>query len=110
LLQTSAKAGGRGWIAGGIAIALLVVLISPFASGFPDGLEWVAGENGFLDTAVDAPFQLLPDYTIPDLGESGLSTILAGIIGALVVAAIAFGLARLLRGKRLETKSMESGD
>jgi cobalt/nickel transport system permease protein len=103
LLQTSAEAGGRGWIIGGIAITLLVVLVSPFASGFPDGLEWVAGENGFLDTAVDAPFQLLPDYTIPALGETGLSTILAGVIGALVVAAIAFGLAHLLRGKKLET-------
>ncbi len=110
LLQTSAKAGGRGWIVGGIAVTLLVILVSPFASGFPDGLEWVAEEKGFLDTAVDAPFQILPDYSIPALGENGLSTILAGVIGALVVAAIAFGLARLLRGKRLETKRLETGD
>lgn len=110
LLQTSAEAGGRGWIVGGIAIALLVVLISPFASGFPDGLEWVAEEKGFLDTAVAAPFEILPDYTIPTLGETGVSTILAGVIGALLVAGIAFGLARLLRGRRLETKSLETGD
>jgi cobalt/nickel transport system permease protein len=110
LLQTSAEAGGRGWIVGGIVIALLVILVSPFASGFPDGLEWVAEQKGFLDTAVDAPFQILPDYTIPALGETGLSTILAGVIGALLVAAIAFGLARMLRGRRLETKRLETGD
>jgi cobalt/nickel transport system permease protein len=110
LLQTSAEAGGRGWIVAGIAISLLVVLVSPFASGFPDGLEWVAEEKGFLDTAVDAPFQILPDYTIPTLGETGLSTILAGIIGALLVAGIAFGLARSLGKKKLETKGLESGD
>ena len=109
LLQTSAVAGGRGWIAGGIIVTLLVVLISPFASGFPDGLEWVAEENGFLHTAVSAPFQILPDYTIPALGETGLSTILAGVIGALVVAVIAFGLAHLLRGKKLENRP-ETGD
>ncbi|MCB9422345.1 MAG: PDGLE domain-containing protein [Ardenticatenaceae bacterium] len=110
LLQTSAEAGGRGWIVGGIAVTLLIVLISPFASGFPDGLEWVAEESGFLHTAVDAPFQILPDYTIPVLGETGLSTIVAGIVGALVVAAITFGLARLLRGKKLETKRLGTGD
>jgi len=108
LLQTSAETDGRGWIVVGIAIALLVILVSPFASGFPDRLEWVAEENGFLDTAVDAPFQVLPGYTIPMLGESGLSTILAGVIGALIVAVIAFGLARLLRGR--ETKRLETGD
>jgi cobalt/nickel transport system permease protein len=99
LLQRSATAGGRGWVAGGIVVALLVVLLSPLASGFPDGLEWVAGETGFLETARDAPFELLPDYTIPLLGETPLSTILAGVLGALLVAAIAVLVARALRGR-----------
>lgn len=111
LLQTSAEAGGRGWVVGGIIITLLVILVSPFASGFPDGLEWVAEEKGFWDTAVDAPFQLLPDYTIPALDETGLSTIAAGIIGALLVAGIAFSIARMLRGKAVANdKFLESGD
>jgi cobalt/nickel transport system permease protein len=60
-------------------------------------LEWVAEQAGFLDTAVDSPFQILPDYTIPVLGETGVSTIVAGIIGALVVAGVTFGLGRILR-------------
>ena len=104
LLSESAQAGGRGWIVGGVVVTLLVVLISPFASGFPDGLEWVAEEKGFLDTAVSsAPFELLPNYTIPLLGETGLSTIVAGLVGVLIVALLAIGLTRLLRPARLET-------
>ena len=97
LLTDDAPAGSGKWIVSGIVLALLVVLLAPFASGSPDGLEWVAGQAGFLDTAVNAPFQILPDYTIPGLGETRLSTILAGIVGALVVAAVTFGLGRLLR-------------
>ena len=80
-----------------ILLALVVVLFAPLASGSPDGLEWVAAQTGFIDTALDAPYELLPDYTIPGLGETGLSTILAGVIGALVVAGITFGLGRVLR-------------
>lgn len=97
LMQRSATAGGRGWIAAGALVSLLVVLLSPLASGFPDGLEWVAAETGFLQTARDAPFELLPDYTMPFLGETALSTIVAGLLGALIVAAVAYLAARALR-------------
>lgn len=103
LLERSATAGGRGWIAGGIAVALLVVILSPLASGFPDGLEWVAEETGFIDAARDAPFELLPDYTIPLLGDSALSTVLAGAIGALLVGGVAYLISRLLRARRVRT-------
>ena len=99
LLERSAAAGGRGWVAAGGAVALLVVVLSPLASSFPDGLEWVAGETGFLESARAAPFELLPDYTIPFLGETALSTILAGAVGALLIAAVAVVLARVLRDR-----------
>ncbi len=95
LLQESGTAGGRGWIVGGVVAVLLVLLISPFASGFPDGLEWVAEEQGFIDTAVAAPFQLLPDYTLPFLGETAVSTIVAGLVGALLVAIFVIGFSKL---------------
>lgn len=103
LLERSATAGGRGWIAGGIAVALLVVVISPLASGFPDGLEWAAEETGFLSAAREAPFELLPDYTIPMLGEGALSTILAGAVGALLVGGAAYLIGRTLRARRLRS-------
>jgi cobalt/nickel transport system permease protein len=62
--------------------------ISPFASGDPDGLERVAEDLGFLGTGLDAPYQIIPDYTIPFLGETALSTIFAGVVGILVVGLI----------------------
>jgi cobalt/nickel transport system permease protein len=100
LLQTSAEAGGRGWIVAGILIAFVVVLFAPLASAFPDGLEWVAEQNGFLGAAREAPYSILPDYVIPALGDSGLSTILAGAIGTIIVALLAYGVAWLLRRGR----------
>ena len=40
--KSVAAQSGRGWILAGVAISLLVVLLSPLASAFPDGLERVA--------------------------------------------------------------------
>jgi len=100
LLEGSAEAGGRGWIVAGLGLSFLVVLLAPFASGLPDGLEWVAEENAFLGAAREAPFEVLPDYTVPLLGDSALSTIAAGLVGALLVAAVALATARLLRRER----------
>jgi cobalt/nickel transport system permease protein len=77
-------------------IALVVVLFSPLASADPDGLERVAENIGFLGAGADAPYTILPDYTIPFLGATSLSTIVAGIIGAVLVAAIAVGIGRAL--------------
>lgn len=104
LLEAGAESGGRGWIAVGGIATLVVVLLAPLASAFPDGLERVAEQTGFIDTAVSAPFQLLPDYTIPGLGETAVSTILAGIVGAIIVGLVAYGLTRVLNNRR-ETAS-----
>lgn len=92
--------GDYKWVAGGILISIIVVLLSPFASINPDGLERVAENLEFLILGKDAPYQLLPDYTIPLLGESGLSTILAGIIGIIVVFMIAYGIGRGLQQRK----------
>ncbi len=80
-----AEKGGRGWITAGVVVSLIAVLLSPLASGDPDGLERVAEDLGFLEFGLDAPYTILPDYTIPFLGETALSTIVAGVVGALVV-------------------------
>jgi cobalt/nickel transport system permease protein len=96
----AAAAGGRGWALAGLAVALAVVLLAPVASADPDGLERVAEDIGFLEQATDAPYAVLPDYTIPVLGESGPSTIVAGIVGALVVAGVAVGAGYAARRQR----------
>lgn len=97
LLHDTADKGGQGWVIGGIVITVLLVLFAPLASAFPDGLEWVAEQRGFGDTAVDAPYALLPDYTLPFLGETALSTIVAGLIGVAVVMGLTVTLTRTLR-------------
>jgi cobalt/nickel transport system permease protein len=96
--ETAAK-GGRGWIYAGVIISLLAVLLSPLASANPDGLERVAEDMGFLQLGQEAPYQILPDYTIPFLGETALSTIVAGVVGALVVLGLMIILGRSLQRK-----------
>lgn len=95
---TSAK-GGRGWVYAGIVVTLFAVLLSPLASADPDGLERVAEDMGFLYLGQSAPYQILPDYTIPFLGETALSTIVAGVVGALVVLGLVIVLGQSLRRK-----------
>ncbi len=86
--------GGKGWIFVGALLSLVVVLLSPLASANPDGLERVATDLGFLGQGADAPYQILFDYTLPFLGDGAFSTIAAGLIGILIVAALIVFLAR----------------
>jgi len=103
--EETASSGGRGWIFAGIIVTLLAVLISPLASSNPDGLERVAENIGFLESGVSAPYNILPDYTIPLLGETGLSTILAGIVGSFVLIGLLILVGRgLLANKRTEVE------
>ncbi len=100
--------GGRGWIAAGGIITLLTVLLAPLASANPDGLERVAEKLGFINAGRGAPYQIFPDYTIPLLGETPLSTILAGAIGALAAGVIVVLAMRLLRQR--PDQSLSAGD
>ncbi|NCP88250.1 MAG: cobalamin biosynthesis protein CbiM [Anaerolineae bacterium CG_4_9_14_3_um_filter_57_17] len=100
--EKSAQQGGGGWVWAGILLSLATVLFSPLVSASPDGLERVADNLGFLSQGVSAPYQLLPDYTIPFLGETALSTIAAGAIGALVVLGVVVLIGRNLRKRSAE--------
>ena len=97
--QAVADKGGRGWVVVGGVVALATVLLSPLASADPDGLERVATDMGFLRLSQSAPYKLLPDYTIPFLGQTALSTIVAGAVGALVVLGLMIVLGNALRRK-----------
>jgi len=95
--KATAEKGGRGWVYAGVVVALLAVLLSPLASASPDGLERVAENMGFLHLGQSAPFQILPDYTVPFLGKTPLSTIVAGAVGALVVLGLMIVVGQSLR-------------
>lgn len=91
--------GSRGWVLAGAAISLLVILLSPLASADPDGLERVAGDLGFLNVGQSAPYEVIPDYALPFLGATPVSTIVAGVIGLIVVGAIIVLLGQALKAK-----------
>lgn len=107
------------WVMIGLVLALAVTLLAPLASPYQDGLERVATAlsapddvgvapvgftvpktQQFFGEIRDAPFEVLPDYTIPSLGEGGLSTIAAGMIGTLIVFGGAYAVAWLSRRRR----------
>lgn len=88
------------WWAVGLVIALGLVLLSPLASAWPDGLERVAEDQGFIDLAQDPLYELIPDYVLPGVGHEQLATILAGLIGVLVLFGVGFGVGYLLRVRR----------
>lgn len=91
------RASWRAVALGGLGLSLVVaMLLGPFASEFPDGLEYVGEHLGFLGEA-PAPVvpPVLPDYGVPGWEDyARLGTAAAGAIGTLVVFAFAAGLAR----------------
>lgn len=90
----------RTFLVVGVAVALLLAGgVSFYASSNPDGLEYVAEQTGFLDTAqenaaADGP---LADYRTEGVEDERLSGGLAGVVGALVVLLLAGGLAFAVR-------------
>ncbi len=87
----------KSWWIVGLLLALGLALLSPLASPHPDGLERVAEDHGFIDRAQDAPFQIIADYLFPGIQNEAMATILAGLIGTLVMFGVGLGLAWLLR-------------
>jgi cobalt/nickel transport protein len=83
-----------GFVLAGLLVAFVVgVLLSPFASSFPDGLERVAEDKGFIERAVELRFPfLVPDYTFPGINNEKLATSLAGLVGV----AVTFGVTVLI--------------
>jgi cobalt/nickel transport protein len=96
----------RLFLLGGLLVAAgLALFVSGFASGSPDGLEKVAGDKGFLQTARDHPFAdgPLADYAVKGIDNERLSTGVSGLIGVLVTFGIGltlFALVRALRTRR----------
>lgn len=94
-VEQAGAASDKVIFAGGLAIAALLAILSPLASSHPDGLEWVAEQHGFLETARAAVYNLIPDYAMPGISNPVLATIAAGILGVIIVFGVAYGLARV---------------
>jgi hypothetical protein len=98
-VEGQAVIGGRAVWVTGLLLALALVILSPLASSSPDGLEWVAGQKGFLDTAQGPLYDLIPDYALPGVSNQALATILAGILGIIIVFFVALAVAYTKRRK-----------
>lgn len=76
----------------GILISLAVAgFLSYYASSHPDGLEKVAEDKGFLDTAKDSINSGTPlaDYGVSGVDNERLSVGLSGIIGVILTLLVA---------------------
>jgi len=93
-----------------VGLGVLVALVlaggaSYYASGSPDGLNRVAEDHGFGDTAKDSPTAGSPlaDYGTKGVDDDRLSGGIAGVVGVLAVLAlgstVAFAVRRRSAGK-----------
>ena len=89
----------------GLGIALGVAFLSPLASSNPDGLERVAEGEEFLDEAKDSPYEVIPDYLFPGVENENVATVLSGALGVLIVAALTFVVAFVLRRTGREART-----
>jgi hypothetical protein len=93
----------RLFLLGGLLVAAgLALFVSGFASSSPDGLEKVAGDKGFLQTARDHLFAdgPLAGYTVRGIDDQRLSTGVSGLIGVLVTFGVGLALFALVRAVR----------
>ena len=93
----------RMFLLGGLLVAIgLATLVSGFASSSPDGLNKVAEDHGFADSAKEHLFENGPlaGYAVKGVNSDRLSTALAGLIGVLVTFGVGLALFALLRAMR----------
>jgi cobalt/nickel transport system permease protein len=90
--KTEVPAGRVVWLVG-LVIALGLAVLSPLASTHPDGLEWVAEQQGFIGLAQSPLYQIIPDYAFPGISSEAVATIVAGLLGTVLVFVVALGIA-----------------
>ncbi|WP_374456296.1 PDGLE domain-containing protein [Nocardioides sp.] len=90
----------RRFFAVALILSLLVAgVASYYASAHPDGLEYVAEQTGFLDSAKDSPTSDSPlaDYQTSGIDDARLSGGVAGVIGVVVMLVLSTGLFWVIR-------------
>jgi cobalt/nickel transport protein len=91
----------KKWIVLGFITLIIAVVISPFASSHPDGLERVAEDHGFIETGKTgfawSPF---PDYEVNIPLSTPWKVGLSGALGLLVMGVVLLTISRLLVKKR----------
>ncbi|GAA1476309.1 hypothetical protein GCM10009623_07550 [Nocardioides aestuarii] len=90
----------KTFLLSGLLVALVLGgVVSFYASSHPDGLEYVAEEVGFIDSAGDhaAADGPMADYAVKGVDDQRLAGGLAGVIGIGVTLLLAGGIAFAVR-------------
>ncbi len=66
-------------------VAIVAALLSPFASSFPDGLEYVADKLAFVNFSSMSFQSVFHDYQMTLISNAGLSTMAAGSAGIAMI-------------------------
>lgn len=82
---------GRGYI---ISLFLVIggMLLAPFASPLPDGLEWVAQKYRLLHESMPYFVTPLHDYKASFISHEYLSSLIAALFGVAILAALSFAV------------------
>lgn len=84
----------------GLGVALiLTVVVAQFASSSPDGLEYVAQQEGFAESAEDHDLSSAPlaNYGEDLTDSTWVNNAVAGVAGILVTLGVGYGLFWLAR-------------
>ena len=66
-------------------VAVTAAMLSPFASNFPDGLEYVSGKLGFTNFTGMNIAALFNGYQVSGIPDQALSTVGAGLAGIAII-------------------------
>ena len=86
------KISNKKFYLGGLFVSLILAgVVSFYASSHPDGLEKVAGDIGFIETAKDPATagSALADYGVEGIDNERASVGVAGVIGVVATGVVA---------------------
>lgn len=105
-----------GWrtftVAGLVVVVVFATVVSQFAVDDPDGLEYVAEEQGFIDSAGDHALgsSIFADYATAGVADETLSLALAGIVGVVVTLLVMGGIVLAVRDRRAGPLDLRAAD
>ena len=92
----------KKFLAAGFLVSIFLAgVVSFYASSDPDGLEKVAGDIGFIETAKDHTYAdgVLADYGVKGIENERASVGVAGVIGVIGTAVVAGVMFRFIARK-----------
>jgi cobalt/nickel transport system permease protein len=90
---------GRGYV---VSLFLVIggMLLAPFASPLPDGLEWVARSYSLLHEGMPYFATPLHDYKASFTGHEYSSSVIAALLGVIILSSVSFAAMTGLGWKR----------